>query len=135
MKVLIVDDDSYLRAELLDALLMANIDAEAATAAPQAIACIAADPGFTVVVSDMLMPGMDGLELSQALRKMCPDAVGIEVLLITGHRAVEIEPGLVHSVLYKPIGLKALLASVRAADTRAMQRRGVQDCAADYRCA
>ncbi|WP_419900365.1 sigma-54-dependent transcriptional regulator [Roseomonas sp. USHLN139] len=113
--VLFVDDDAMLREANLQSFALAGLRAEAAPSAARALERIGDDfPG--VVVSDIRMPGMDGLALFERLRARDPD---LPVILITGHgdipMAVEaLRQGAYH-FLPKPYAAEALLGPLRHA--------------------
>jgi two-component system C4-dicarboxylate transport response regulator DctD len=79
--VAFVDDDADMRRANAKSLDLAGHDARLFDAAPAALAAIGPDfPG--VVVSDLRMPGIDGMQLFRALRRIDPE---LPVILITGH--------------------------------------------------
>ena len=80
-KVLVVDDDRAVGTVLVALLSQAGHDARAVTSGAEALAALAGRP-IDVVVSDLRMPGMDGLELLAEVRKRAP---GIPVILLTAH--------------------------------------------------
>jgi DNA-binding NtrC family response regulator len=78
-RILIVDDDSVLRDSLSEALANTNTDVRTAEHAEAAIALMdvrAPD----VVISDVRMPGLDGLALLRLLREGAPS---VDVILMT----------------------------------------------------
>jgi two-component system C4-dicarboxylate transport response regulator DctD len=82
--VLFVDDDPQLRAANSQSLDLAGLSAEAFADADSVLPHIAS--GFAgIVVTDIRMPGMDGLQLRAAIHAIDPD---IPVVLITGHADV-----------------------------------------------
>jgi two-component system C4-dicarboxylate transport response regulator DctD len=113
--ILFVDDDALLREANLQSFALAGLQAEAAASAARALERVGEDfPG--VVVTDIRMPGMDGLALFARLRARDPD---LPVILITGHgdipMAVEaLRQGAYH-FLAKPYAAEALLGPVRHA--------------------
>ncbi|MDP3959615.1 MAG: sigma-54 dependent transcriptional regulator [Pseudorhodobacter sp.] len=81
MKVAIVDDEADMRQSISQWLALSGFDTETYASAEEALAGIGAEfPG--VVVSDIKMPGMDGMALLKRLMSM--DS-GLPVILITGH--------------------------------------------------
>lgn len=81
MKVAIVDDEADMRQSISQWLALSGFDTETYASAEEALGAITADfPG--VVVSDIKMPGMDGMALLKRLMSM--DS-GLPVILITGH--------------------------------------------------
>lgn len=115
LQVVLIDDDPHLRQALSQTLDLAGLKvlslAEAQGLAPR----LERDwPG--VVVSDIRMPGMDGLELLTQLHAQDPE---LPVLLITGHGdvplAVQAMRAGAYDFLEKPFASDALLDSVRRA--------------------
>lgn len=85
IKVLLVEDDRALREALADTLLLAGHDYRAVGSAEEALQAVAQE-SFSLVVSDVNMPGMDGHQLLGLLRARQPQ---LPVLLMTAHGAVE----------------------------------------------
>jgi two-component system, sensor histidine kinase and response regulator len=83
LSVLIVDDDAALLEALPEALRlrMGGVTVETADSAAAALDCIA-DRDYDAIVTDIRMPGMNGLELLDEIRTRKPD---IPTLIITGH--------------------------------------------------
>jgi len=81
-RVLVVDDEREL-AELARALLEASgFDAVAVQSAEQALAALAATPGFAALFSDIMMPGMTGLQLAETVHRMYP---AMKIILTSGY--------------------------------------------------
>lgn len=81
MKVAIVDDEADMRASVSQWLALSGFDTETYSSAEEALKGIGADwPG--IVVSDIKMPGMDGMAL---LKRLMSLDSGLPVILITGH--------------------------------------------------
>ncbi|WP_350615272.1 sigma-54 dependent transcriptional regulator [Pseudomonas sp. HY7a-MNA-CIBAN-0227] len=85
IKVLLVEDDRALREALADTLLLAGHDYRAVGSAEEALEAVEHE-SFSLVVSDVNMPGMDGHQLLSLLRARQPQ---LPVLLMTAHGAVE----------------------------------------------
>ena len=83
LSVLIVDDDLALLEALPQALRlrMGGVTVETADSAASALDLIA-DKEYDAIVTDIRMPGMDGLELLDEIRTRRPDT---PTLVITGH--------------------------------------------------
>ena len=109
IKVLLVEDDHALREALADTLLLAGHDFEAVGSAEDALLAVAGE-SFSLVVSDVNMPGMDGHQLLSRLRASHPQ---LPVLLMTAHGAVERAVDAMRQgaadYLVKPFEPKALL--------------------------
>ncbi len=80
-KVLIIDDDANLLSGL-KRQLRKRFDLTTAEGGVQALKTLKSDGPFAVAVCDMRMPGMDGIEVLGALRKISPDTVRI---MLTGN--------------------------------------------------
>jgi DNA-binding NtrC family response regulator len=83
LSVLIVDDDVALLEALPEALRlrMGGVTVETADSAAAALTRMA-DRNYDVIVTDIRMPGMDGLKLLEEIRTRQPDT---PTLIITGH--------------------------------------------------
>ena len=115
IQVVLIDDDPHLRQALNQTLDLAGLKILPLAEAQGLAAQIERDwPG--VVVSDIRMPGIDGLELLKALHEQDPE---LPVLLITGHGdvplAVQAMRAGAYDFLEKPFASDALLDSVRRA--------------------
>ena len=113
--VLLVDDEK----EFLDALGQRmearGLKVESASSGPEALEK-AIGQDYDVIVLDMMMPGMDGMETLQRLRKANPD---IQVVLLTGHASLKkgieaIKLG-ASDFLEKPADLDSLMTKIREA--------------------
>jgi FixJ family two-component response regulator len=77
----------------------------------------------TCVITDVRMPGMDGIELQRRIRLVRPE---LPVIFISAHNSTEarqkaIDEGAV-DFLYKPFNAADLLAAIQAALTKAPQK-------------
>jgi CheY-like chemotaxis protein len=81
MKVLIVDDDPFIRDVLVAVLEGADYSVETAESGEQALAAFNGDRAIGLVISDMNMPGMNGLELMGKIRDAGSD---LPVIILTG---------------------------------------------------
>lgn len=85
LKILLVEDDRALREALADTLLIGGHAFRAVDCAEAALVALGEEP-FSLVVSDVNMPGMDGHRLLGMIRKEHPQ---LPVLLMTAFGAVE----------------------------------------------
>jgi signal transduction histidine kinase len=87
IKTLIVDDDSFVR-DMLGMILQSS-DYEVATAenGADALEKFKADAGIDLIISDMNMPGMNGLELIKAIRDGGSD---VPIIILTGNNEISI---------------------------------------------
>ncbi|MGO3132853.1 MAG: sigma-54-dependent transcriptional regulator [Alcaligenes sp.] len=119
MEVAFVDDDADLRAAVVQSLELAGLKVLVCASGQEALSRLPKDyPG--VVVTDIRMPGMDGLALMRALHARDPEQ---PVVLITGHGDIDMAVQAMHDgafdFLSKPYQAERLLTVIRHA---AMQR-------------
>jgi two-component system response regulator AtoC len=119
LSVLVVDDDAAVRFALEEALAELGV-VSAASAAEALPLAGAAD----VVITDLVMPGDDGLTLAVRLREQDPD---LPVILLTARGseriAVQAMKAGVHDYLTKPFGVEELrLVVSRAIETRQLRK-------------
>ena len=81
-RILVVDDEESMRNFVACALDAAGYEVVGASNGADALECVERHPPFDLFVVDMLMPQMEGDELSRRLHRRDPDA---KVLFLTGH--------------------------------------------------
>ena len=116
VKILVVDDERAVRESLRRALQLEGYEIELAADGREALSLLAdEDPQPDAVILDVLMPGVDGLEVCRRLR-----AAGnhLPVLMLTARDEVEnrvagLDAG-ADDYVTKPFALEELLARVRA---------------------
>ncbi|MEC3862992.1 sigma-54 dependent transcriptional regulator [Mesobacterium sp. TK19101] len=130
MKIAIVDDEKDMRQSISQWLALSGYDTETFASAEEALGALGPDyPG--IVISDIRMPGMDGIQL---LRKLMGSDSTLPVILITGHgdvpMAVEAMRIGAYDFLEKPfnpdrmteLAKKATTARRLTLDNRALRR-------------
>ena len=120
--VLLVDDDPAV-AKVLGALLaQAGLTVHTASTGQEALALLGRKP-IDVVVSDVRMPGMSGMELLAEVGRAWPD---VPVILLTAHGtvplAVEAMKAGAADFALKPFDREEILFSIRKALLRAQQQ-------------
>src|SRR2546427_850882 len=125
-RVLIVDDDAALLQALPEALRlrMREVTVDTADSAAAALDRIAARD-YDAIVTDIKMPGMDGLTLLAEIRGRRPDT---PILMITGHGedalAIQALRGGAYDFIPKPIDRDYFVAALRRAiQTQELSRR------------
>ncbi len=120
VRILFIDDETAFTSTLLERMELRDMLAEAAPDGHSGIAMMDASARtatpFEVIVLDVLMPGMDGLDTLRHLRQRHP---GVPVIVLTGHgstrdgmRAMQL--GAV-DYLVKPVDIDELVHVIRNA--------------------
>jgi len=120
-RVLVVDDEEDFLESIVRRLELRGIEVDGVASGAAALELLTRKQ-VDVVVLDIKMPGMDGIEALRQIRKMYPD---VEVIVLTGHASQEFqrlgrELG-AFDYLIKPVRLDTVLERIRAACRR---RRG-----------
>lgn len=116
-QILLAEDDASMRQFLKLALEKAGHSVTAAEDGLAALKCLEDQTPFDMLLADIVMPGMDGIELSHRAASLRP---GLKVMFITGFSAVALsQKGLAPDtaptapkVLSKPFHLSQLVAQV-----------------------
>jgi len=115
MRILVVDDERAVRDSLRRALELEGYEIELAGDGREALYRLDTDSQPDAVILDVLMPGLDGLEVCRRLRA---SGNSVPVLMLTARDAVEnrvegLDAG-ADDYVTKPFALEELLARVRA---------------------
>jgi FixJ family two-component response regulator len=123
MKVAVIDDDKSALASLARLIKSAGIEVLSFSSAPDFLH----DPNLSQVdcaVTDLRMPGVDGLKLQEMLAETVPY---LSVVFITGHgdipKSVKAIRGGAIDFLEKPVDDKALLEAVRRGAERSRDQK------------
>jgi DNA-binding NtrC family response regulator len=113
--VLLVDDEEEFLETLVKRLAKRKLDVTGVTSALDAIRVLKEKP-VDIVVLDVKMPGMDGLEALRQIKSTSPD---VEVIMLTGHANMEaamqgMELG-AFDYLMKPMDIDELLYKLQDA--------------------
>lgn len=122
MRVLIVEDEQPLRAGLEDLLTAAGHEVVTTADGTTALEVGLRQP-FDLVVLDLMLPGVDGLEVCRRLRAARPE---IAILMLTARgseddKVAGFDAG-ADDYLPKPFGVRELLARVEAFARRAVRQ-------------
>jgi CheY-like chemotaxis protein len=116
--ILIVDDDEAVRETAVMLVESLGYRAQSAANGREALELVMAD-GFAAVLTDVVMPGMNGFQLARHIQAIRPD---LPVICVTGHANVADDPRYCDVVLQKPYGTEDIartLERVIPAETRA----------------
>ena len=111
LRILLAEDDDSMRVYLARALERVGYAVTAVDNGVAAIPLLESEP-FDLLLTDIVMPEMDGIELAQKAAEIAPD---IRVMFITGFAAVALKAGRAApsaKVLSKPFHLRDLVAEV-----------------------
>ena len=114
-KVLLVDDEVAFTASLGKVLSRRGFEVETASDGLTALARIVKE-SFDVIVLDVKMPGMDGIQVLAEIKRL---ALDLRVILLTGHLSItDEETGLqegAFAYLIKPVPIQKLVSVIESA--------------------
>lgn len=120
-RILLIDDEEEMRRSSAQALELYGLEVDTFSSAERVLELV----GYAfdgVVVSDIRMPGMDGMTLLQRIREVDPE---VPVILVTGHADVQLAVSAMRAGVYdfleKPFTAQHLAGIIR----RAMDRRSL----------
>jgi len=112
-KIILAEDDSDMRRFLVQALQSAGYDVISFDNGLSAYQRLREEP-FELLLTDIVMPEMDGIELARRASELDPD---IKIMFITGFAAVALNPDTAApkaaKVLSKPVHLRELVNEVQ----------------------
>lgn len=112
LRVLLVEDDEDNRELMAEVLVAAGCDVVSVASGPEGLAKLSADP-VDVIVTDVGLPGMGGLEVARSAKAIAP---GVPVLVVTGWAErddiASARGTYVDAVLIKPVDPDALAQAV-----------------------
>ncbi|MDJ0390044.1 response regulator [Roseomonas sp. E05] len=112
--VLVVEDEPLICMNLTQMLEMMDFQAPGLSRAEQALDWLKANPAPVLMITDVTLPGMDGIALAAAARELHP---GLPVLLASGHAqaSMRLPAALQEGVgfLPKPYSMRQLESAVR----------------------
>jgi len=118
IRVLIVDDDEAHAQAVAESLQRVGYDCTIASSGKRAVDLIESQT-YDVIVTDLMMDEVDGLEILNKSKEELPDA---EVILLTGHASIKTALAAgqhgVHNYLTKPLDIKELRLAVEKASSR-----------------
>src|SRR6267143_6299883 len=121
--MLVVDDDPGSSGLLREVFAEEGYDVVLASSGAAALDLAAARP-FDIVLSDVQMPDLDGIEVLRRLRRLSPDPT---VILVTAYGTIETAIRALHEGAFDYVRKPFKLDEVRLCVERAMERRGVRE--------
>ena len=126
MRILVVEDDRRLAASLRRSLIESRMAVDVAHDGEEGLAAAASTP-YDVIVLDVMLPRLDGLEVTRRLREL---RVETPILMLTARDGVDdrvagLEAG-ADDYLVKPFALREVVARLRALTRRHVPNRKAQ---------
>lgn len=118
-RVLIVEDDTRLREMLVRAVGEMEFESESASTAEAAIG-ILEGVEFDIVVADLRLPGMDGLEMCRVIRERWPQ---VQLVVLTGHGDLDAAKSAIRMDVVDFLTKPCPLRDLETALDRALRRR------------
>jgi two-component system C4-dicarboxylate transport response regulator DctD len=118
-RIMVVDDDIFLLKAIEQTLILNNYQVDTFSTASKSLSAVT-DVDYAAVLTDIKMPGMDGIELLDHIQKIDPE---LPVIMITGHGDVGMAVSAIqkgaYDFLQKPVDEDVMMASL----SRAMEKR------------
>jgi len=115
MKVLLVDDEEEFVKALAERMKMRDLESDVALSGEQALKTMDEDLP-DVMVLDLKMPGIDGMEVLRRAKKAYP---GVQIIMLTGHGSEKDEQEArslgVFEYLKKPVSFEKLMKTITEA--------------------
>lgn len=115
LKVLLIDDEKEFVETLSERLELRDIDTRIATDGETALDIIN-EESFNVIILDLMMPGLSGLEVLQRIKQM---NIATPVILLTGHGSTKEGIEGMHlnafDYLMKPLQIEELIKKIQEA--------------------
>lgn len=112
-RILVVDDEVTARVSLAEVIRLEGYEVVMAESGEEALSVVNEQPPIDLMVVDLKMPGMDGIQLTEAVRERSPETV---IILLTAFGTLEtaiqaIRRG-AHDYLLKPCPIPQILESI-----------------------
>jgi len=118
-RIMVVDDDIFLLRAIEQTLVLNNYHVDTFSTASKSLSAVK-DTDYAAVITDIKMPGMDGIELLEQLQIIDPE---LPIIMITGHGDVAMAVSAIqkgaYDFLQKPVDEDVMTASLR----RAVEKR------------
>jgi two-component system, OmpR family, response regulator len=118
-RLLVVDDEVHIRSSLVKALTLVGYAVDEAASGQEALTLLQEEP-YDLMVLDMVMPGVEGLDVLRQAHRVQPD---VSIIILTGNATLESAIAAVKSAavdyLLKPASIHEIIDAV----TNALQKR------------
>lgn len=119
-RVLLVDDEADFLATLAERLETRGLKVETAASGEEAVAK-AEGEGFDLIILDLAMPGIDGLETLKRIKSKQPD---VEIIMLTGQGSIRTSIEAMklgaEDFLQKPVDISELMDKISEAKDKRM---------------
>lgn len=116
-KILVIDDEDIVRTSCSRTLCPEGYEVSLAKNGAEGLK-MAGEDKFDLVLTDLKMPDMDGIEVLRSIREKCPET---QVIIVTGYQTVDTSVKAVKlgacDYIEKPFTPDALISAVREALT------------------
>lgn len=127
MKVLVVDDQPLIVEELCEFLESSGYRCVPCESAHQAVECFNKDPDISLVLCDLHMPDMDGIQLVQELQRLAGKHRVFEAIMLTGQSdkqdVIKALRAGIADYYQKPIDLDELLEGLQRQEVVLQERQ------------
>ena len=125
--ILVVDNEVSIVEEVIDLLSQCNIQCRSAVNAETALTILEEEPDITVLLTDIDLPGMNGLTLATNAQAARTDDAALEVVVLTAHSTVShLTTALqvrAFDFIAKPVSFATLMEPLTRAHREAARRR------------
>lgn len=121
-RVLVVDDEAHVRSALAHSLSLLGYRADEADSGHRALEMLERI-SYDVMVLDIRMPGIDGIEVMRRVRHVCPDLL---IIVLTGHATLESAISAVKSGAVDYLLKPASVHDIAAVAAQALQKRAAR---------
>ena len=115
MNLLFIEDDAMNRRVVKDMLDVAGVTMDEADGAREGLRLIEANE-YDLILLDLRMPGMDGIEVITELRKRTDEKARLPVIVLTADAAVGLRERCMAAgadeVLFKPVSMQSLFDAI-----------------------
>jgi DNA-binding response OmpR family regulator len=123
-RILVVDDEATARISLAEILRLEGYQVATAASGEEALSLLSKSDPFDLMVLDIKMPGMDGLQVTESVREQYP---GVVIVLLTAFGTLETAIAAIRKgaddYLLKPSSVPEILESVRKGLTKHHQEQ------------